>query len=84
MLLFRKFEEWILRLSFTAHFDLVSIHPFTDGSDRTSRLVMNYIQAYHHQPLTLVNAADRATYISAITQSREQESIEPFINFMAN
>ncbi|MFY8035509.1 MAG: Fic family protein, partial [Cyclobacteriaceae bacterium] len=74
----RSTEE-ILRLSFTAHFDLVSIHPFTDGNGRTSRLVMNYIQAYHQQPLTLVNAADRAAYISAITQSREQENLEPFI-----
>ena len=78
----RSTEE-ILRLSFTAHFDLVSIHPFTDGNGRTSRLVMNYIQAYHQQPLTLVNAADRAAYISAITQSREQENLEPFIQFMA-
>ncbi|MFY8035744.1 MAG: Fic family protein [Cyclobacteriaceae bacterium] len=75
--------EEILRLSFTAHFDLVSIHPFTDGNGRTSRLVMNYIQAYHQQPLTLVNAADRAAYISATTQSREQENLEPFIQFMA-
>jgi Fic family protein len=75
--------EEVLRLSFTAHFDLVSIHPFTDGNGRTSRLLMNYIQAYHQQPLTLVNAADRAAYISAITQSREQENLEPFIQFMA-
>lgn len=78
----RSTEE-ILRLSFTAHFDLVSIHPFTDGNGRTSRLVMNFIQAYHQQPLTLVNAADRAAYISAITQSREQGNLEPFIQFMA-
>ncbi len=75
--------EEILRLSFTAHFDLVSIHPFTDGNGRTSRLVMNYIQAYHQQPLTLVNAADRVAYISAITQSRDQENLESFIQFLA-
>src|SRR5690606_5465658 len=36
-----------LHLSFDAHFDLVSIHPFYDGNGRTSRLLMNYIQAYY-------------------------------------
>lgn len=76
-------SEEVLRLSFIAHFDLVSIHPFTDGNGRTSRLIMNYIQAYHQQPLTLVNATDRADYISAITRAREQETVEPFIQFMA-
>src|SRR5690606_9652509 len=44
------FEEK-LNLSFDAHFDLVSIHPFYDGNGRTSRLVMNYIQAYYDLPL---------------------------------
>ena len=32
-----------LNLSFDAHFNLVSIHPFYDGNGRTSRLIMNLI-----------------------------------------
>jgi len=32
-----------IEISFAAHFDLVSIHPFYDGNGRTSRLLMNYI-----------------------------------------
>jgi Fic family protein len=43
-----------LKLSFSAHFDLVSIHPFYDGNGRTSRLLLNYIQAYHRQNHTPV------------------------------
>jgi Fic family protein len=35
-----------LNLSFDAHFNLESIPPYYDGNGRTSRLLMNYIQAY--------------------------------------
>jgi Fic family protein len=38
-------EEQLL-LSFDAHFDLVTIHPFYNGNGRTSRLLMNFIQLY--------------------------------------
>lgn len=43
-----------LQLSFSTHFDLVSIHPFYDGNGRTSRLLMNFIQQYFHLPLAIV------------------------------
>ena len=42
---FTTFQEK-LELSFAVHFDLVSIHPFYDGNGRTSRLLMNYLQAF--------------------------------------
>ena len=31
-------------LSFWAHFELVSIHPWADGNGRTCRLLMNLLQ----------------------------------------
>ena len=48
-----------LELAFEAHQHLVSIHPFIDGNGRTSRLLMNYVQWYHGQPLTIVFREDR-------------------------
>jgi Fic family protein len=78
-----KGAEKILTLSFLAHFDLVSIHPFTDGNGRTSRLLMNYIQAYHNLPLTLVNAADKSAYIKALNESRKTENKNAIVTFMA-
>ncbi len=69
-------------LSFVAHFDLVSIHPFYDGNGRTSRLLMNHIQKYFDIPLTIVYKEDKADYIQALKDSRTKESTTPFKKFM--
>ena len=72
----------IYNLAFDAHFGLVSIHPFVDGNGRTSRLLMNYILAYHKMPLAIVFQEDRSDYIDALEESRKQETTEPFQVFM--
>lgn len=71
-----------LNLSFDAHFNLVSIHPFYDGNGRTSRLLMNYIQAYYNLPLAIVYSENKADYIQALIDTREKEDIAIFRNFM--
>ena len=75
-------DEEQLKLSFTAHFDLVSIHPFYDGNGRTSRLLMNYIQAYHGLPLAIVFKEDKADYYVALQETRKQEDMQIFYTFM--
>jgi Fic family protein len=77
-----KGDEEQLKLSFTAHFDLVSIHPFYDGNGRTSRLLMNYIQAFHGLPLAIVFKEDKADYYMALQETRKQEDIHIFYTFM--
>ncbi len=69
-------------LAFELHFDFVSIHPFGDGNGRTSRLLMNYIQAYFGLPLSVVFKSDRLGYIDSLELARKQENIEPFYRFM--
>lgn len=71
-----------LYLAFDAHFDLVSIHPFYDGNGRTSRLLMNYIQAYFNLPLALVFKEDKADYFEALEKTRNEESLTWFRQFM--
>lgn len=71
------------RLSFEAHFYLVSIHPWFDGNGRTSRLLMNFIQAMFALPLTIVFAEDKAEYITALNRSRADDSTDAFCHFMA-
>jgi len=71
-----------LNLSFDAHFNLVTIHPFYDGNGRTSRLLMNYIQSYYKLPLAIVYSENKAEYIQALIDTREKEDIGIFRDFM--
>jgi len=73
-----------LNLSFDAHFDLITIHPFYDGNGRTSRLLMNYIQSYFELPLAIVFKEDKSDYIEALEESRNKENIFPFRELMKN
>ncbi|OYY99486.1 MAG: cell filamentation protein Fic [Sphingobacteriia bacterium 28-36-52] len=73
-----------LRLSFVAHFDLVSIHPFYDGNGRTNRLLMNFIQAYFKLPLAIVYQEDKKEYYDALVASRKSENTIAFEVFMEN
>jgi Fic family protein len=72
----------INELAFIAHYQLVTIHPFVDGNGRTSRLLMNYIQSYHGQPMTIVFEEDRQQYIESLIATRKEENIQLFLAFM--
>ena len=70
-------------LSFNAHLNLVTIHPWVDGNGRTARLLMNYIQFCHHLFPTKIFKEDRGDYILSLRQSQEDENSQPFLDFMA-
>jgi len=71
-----------LNLSFTMHYDLVTIHPFYDGNGRTSRLLMNFVQAYFNLPLAIVLLEDKKEYFDALQQTRKNEDLGIFLEFM--
>jgi Fic family protein len=71
-----------LNLSFDAHFELVSIHPFYDGNGRTSRLLMNYLQLIFNLPMAIVFKEDKAAYFEALQATRNNEDINIFRGFM--
>ncbi|MBT2557954.1 Fic family protein [Hymenobacter sp. ISL-91] len=73
-----------LHVAFDAHQQLVSIHPFNDGNGRTSRLLMNFIQYYFGQPLTVVFREDKKEYFAALESSRQAEDLNIFRDFMQN
>ncbi len=70
-------------LSFWAHYELVTIHPWADGNGRTSRLLMNLLQWEFGVLPTKVLTEDKATYIQALIDTREAEDIAIFQNCMA-
>ena len=80
----KVFDNEILKLSADIHYNLVNIHPFGDGNGRTSRLMMNYIQMYHNEPLIKIFTEDRAEYIEALNKTEELEDISIFRDFICS
>lgn len=78
-----KGTRQILELAFSAHFDLVQIHPWSDGNGRTSRLLMNFIEHFHGQPLTIVRSENKQAYIESILLSKDKKDISHMIIFLA-
>ena len=73
----------VYELSFWAHFELVTIHPWADGNGRTCRLLMNLLQMEYGVLPTKVLKEDKAEYIQALIDTREEENIEIFLNCMS-
>lgn len=76
-------EAAIYELSFWAHYELVTIHPWVDGNGRTSRLLMNLLQMEYDVLPTKVFKEDKAEYIQALIETREAEDTNIFINCTA-
>lgn len=69
-------------LSFWAHYELVTIHPWADGNGRTSRLLMNLLQMEFDVLPMKVLKGEKAEYIQALIDAREKEEMEIFLNCM--
>lgn len=78
----RAFREQY-ELSFNAHLNLATIHPWVDGNGRTARLLMNYIQFCYHLFPTKIFKEDREAYILSLRQCQNEETNQPFLSFMA-
>lgn len=70
------------KLSFDAHFHLVTIHPWADGNGRMSRLLMNQLQFEFGIVPTNINKERKAAYIEALVATRENDDLELFRHFM--
>ena len=77
-------NEGIIKLSADIHYNFVNIHPFGDGNGRAARLLMNYIQLYHNEPLIKIFTEDRAEYIDKLNETEEKENLEIFREFIAS
>jgi Fic family protein len=70
-------------LSFDAHYNLVTIHPWLDGNGRTSRLLMNYIQFSYDLMPVKVYSEEKSEYIAALVDAQNNDDVEVFRFFMA-
>lgn len=69
-------------LSFDAHYNLVTIHPWADGNGRMSRLLMNWIQFQLGLIPAKILKEDKEEYIKALVDTRENEDLSVFRCFM--
>lgn len=72
----------LYELSFWAHYELVTIHPWADGNGRTSRLLMNLLQMEYDLLPVRVLKEDKISYIQALVDTRNNEDISIFVDSM--
>ncbi|MEE0914988.1 MAG: Fic family protein, partial [Alistipes sp.] len=74
----------LYKLSFDAHFNLVTIHPWADGNGRMARLVMNMLQFEFGLIPTKILKEDKEEYIKALVTTREDDDLDIFRGFMTS
>ncbi len=74
----------VYNLSFWAHYELVTIHPWADGNGRMSRLLMNLLQWEFELIPSKVLKEDKADYIQSLIDAREKDDDTIFEAFMLN
>lgn len=74
-----------ITLSAEMHERLVTIHPYTDGNGRTSRLLMNLILLQHGYPIAILkgDADSRLAYYNALEIAQTENNKEPFIHLIS-
>lgn len=71
-------------MSFDAHYNLVTIHPWADGNGRMARLLMNWLQFEFGLIPSRIFSADKEEYIKALVATREDHDLSIFRRFMTD
>lgn len=70
-------------MSFDAHFNLVTIHPWADGNGRMARLLMNWLQFEYGLIPSRIFADDKEEYIKVLVETRESDDLNIFRRYMS-
>jgi Fic family protein len=88
--LLREFFRWYeknkaklhpIELAALVHLKFVTIHPFSDGNGRISRLLMNFVLNKRGFPMLIVHYEKRASYYNALERSQMKSDPSPFLNW---
>lgn len=85
-----EFFEWYnknkkiihpVELSALVHLKFVTIHPFSDGNGRISRLLMNFILKNNDFPMLNIDYNNRFSYYSSLEKSQVKNDESYFVNW---
>ena len=79
-----KNTSQLYELSFDAHYNLVTIHPWADGNGRMARLLMNMLQFEFGLIPSIILKEDKEEYIKALVATRENDDLDIFRDFMTS
>ena len=89
-ILLKEFFDWYnkekkklhpVELAALVHFKFVTIHPFSDGNGRISRLMMNFILKDNKFPLLDISYTKRSSYYNALERSNLKNDNNIFIQW---
>ncbi len=69
-------------LAALAHLKFVTIHPFSDGNGRISRLMMNFILHMNGYPMLSIEYTNRNAYYNALERSQLKKKDEVFVQYV--
>ena len=70
-----------VELAALAHLKFVSIHPFSDGNGRISRLLVNYVLKKHGYPMINIKFGDRMSYYRSLEASQFNDKPKYFVRY---
>ncbi len=71
-----------VKLAALAHLKFVTIHPFTDGNGRISRLLMNFILHKQGYPMMDIPYDNRTAYYNALERSQTRKNEDTFLQWL--
>ena len=88
--LLKEFFDWYTKnkkkvhpveLAALVHLKFVTIHPFSDGNGRTSRMMMNFVLKDNNYPLTDITYENREGYYNALESSNIENNENIFVEW---
>lgn len=71
-----------VELAALVHLKFVSIHPFSDGNGRISRLIMNFVLHDKKYPMLNIHYVNRDSYYNALERSQVDKKDHIFVQYL--